>query len=126
MTVDPLDGLESITTPGRIVELQRIRSGITVALPVREYIADLVGATRSHPKVRYGASPRGSLGLMKAAQGLALIRGRDFVIPDDVKELAPPVLTHRIIMRHEERAKGFSSRTVMEEILARVPVSSPA
>ncbi len=125
LTTDPLELLEAVTTPERIVELQALRSAIIVSLPVREYIADLVGATRVHPKVRYGASPRGSLGLMKSAQALALLRGRNFVIPDDVKELAPPVLTHRIILRHEERAKGASSAAVMAEILARVPVPSP-
>jgi len=125
LTTDPLELLEAVTTPERIVELQALRSAIIVSLPVREYIADLVGATRVHPKVRYGASPRGSLGLMKSAQALALLRGRKFVIPDDVKELAPPVLTHRIILRHEERAKGASSAAVMAEILARVPVPSP-
>jgi len=125
LTIDPLDLLEAVTTPERIVELQALRSTILVSLPVREYIADLVGATRAHPKVRYGASPRGSLGLMKSAQALALLRGRKFVIPDDVKELAPPVLTHRIILRHEERAKGASSTDVMTEILAKVPVPSP-
>jgi MoxR-like ATPase len=125
LLLDPLDGLEAVSTPGRIVELQRLRAGILVALPLRSYIADLVGATRSHPQVRYGASPRGSLGLMKAAQALAVLRGREFILPDDVKELAPPVLTHRIILRHEERAKGASASAVMEEILATVPVPSP-
>jgi MoxR-like ATPase len=122
---DPLESLKAVTTPERIVELQRKRSDIIVALPVREYIAALVGATRGHRQVRYGASPRGSLGLMKAAQSLALLRGRNFVVPDDVKELAPAVLTHRIIMRHEERAKGASASTVIGEILAQVPVPSP-
>ena len=122
---DPLESLEAVTTPERIVELQRKRSDILVALPIREYIAALVGATRRHGQVRYGASPRGSLGLMKAVQALALMRGRDYAIPDDVKELAPSVLAHRIIMRHEERAKGASARAVMDEILDRVPVPSP-
>jgi MoxR-like ATPase len=123
---DPLDGLDAVTAPERIVELQRMRSEVTVAPQVREYIADLAEATRSHPQVRYGASPRGSLGLLKAAQALAALRGRGFVLPDDVKELAPPVLAHRIILRHEERAKGASASAVMADILARVPIASPA
>jgi MoxR-like ATPase len=122
---DPLEELGAVTSPGHIHELQLLRREIMVAMPVREYIADLIGATRSHPKVLYGASPRGSLGLMKAAQAAALLRGRDFVIPDDVKDLAPSVLTHRIILRHEERAKGGSARLVMDEILSRVPVPDP-
>jgi MoxR-like ATPase len=123
--LDPLDELEAVTTPERIVELQRQRGEITVALPVRSYIADLVGATRTHHQVRYGASPRGSLGLMKAAQAMAVLRGRDFVLPDDVKELAQSVLAHRIILRHEEVAKGASAPAVVDEILSRVPVPSP-
>ena len=93
--------------------------------PVREYIADLVGATRSHPKVRYGASPRGSLGLLRASQALAILRDRDYVLPDDIKELAQPILAHRIILRHEERAKGAVAADIVGEILSRVPVPSP-
>jgi MoxR-like ATPase len=123
---DPLDTLPAVTSPGQIHELQLHRREIRVSRPVREYIADLVGATRSHPKVRYGVSPRGSLGLMKAAQASALLKGRDFVIPDDVMDLAPSVLVHRIILRHEERAKGASAHLVVEEILSRLPVPDPA
>ena len=94
---DPLASLEAVATPVRIVELQKHRSTVIVPDSVRGYIADLTGATRVHPQVRYGASPRGSLGLMKASQALAAVRGRSFVTPDDVKELVPAVLTHRII-----------------------------
>ncbi|PKL06752.1 MAG: AAA family ATPase [Spirochaetae bacterium HGW-Spirochaetae-9] len=122
---DPLLGLEAVSSPERIVELQKMRGSVRVADPVREYIADLVAATRSHPKVRYGASPRGSLGLIRSAQALAAVRGRDYVLPDDVKELAGPVLTHRIILRHEERAKGASAGAVIAEILDKVAVPSP-
>jgi len=123
---DPLDELGAVTTPERIVELQRRRKEVAVAPPVREYIADLVEATRRHPQVQYGASPRGSLGLMRAAQALALIRGRSYALPDDVKELAQPVLAHRLILRHEERAKGATAKAAMEQILAGVPVALPA
>lgn len=123
---DPLDTLEAVATPESIVRLQRKRSEVVVSGAVREYIADLVGATRGHPQVRYGASPRGSLGLMKAAQALAAVRGRGFVTPDDVKELAPAVLTHRVILKHEERAKGASAKAILEGILDRTPVASPA
>jgi MoxR-like ATPase len=123
---DPLDRLEAVSSPERVVALQRERRSIVVSPPVREYIADLVGSTRAHPKARFGASPRGSLGLMKAAQALAALRGRSFVLLDDVKALAVPVLAHRIILRHEERAKGASARAVVDEILAGLPVPSPA
>ena len=124
-TSDPLDKLEAVSSPEKIVELQRKRGEILVSQPVREYIADLVGATRSHPKVRYGASPRGSLGLLRASQALAILRNRDYVLPDDIKELAQPVLAHRIILRHEERAKGAVAADIVEEILSRIPVPSP-
>lgn len=123
---DPLDRLEAITTPERLVELQKKRGEILLSPPIREYIVAIVAASRRHPQVLYGASPRGSIGLMKAAQALAALRGRDFVLPDDVKELALPVLTHRLILRPEERAKGASAPRVMEGILSGVPVPSPA
>jgi MoxR-like ATPase len=122
---DPLEKLEAVSSPEAIVELQRKRGEILVAQAVREYIADLVGATRSHPKVRYGASPRGSLGLLRASQALAILRDREYVLPDDIKELAQPILAHRIILRHEERAKGATAVGIVEEILAKVPVPSP-
>jgi MoxR-like ATPase len=123
---DPLERLEAVSSPERVAALQRERASITVAGPLREYIADIVGATRRHPMARYGASPRGSLGLMRAAQALSALRGRTFVIPDDVKALAVPVLAHRIILRHEERAKGASARDVVDEVLSTVPAPSPA
>jgi len=122
---DPLEFLGAVSSPERIVELQRARGTVLVAEDLRGYIADLVMATRAHPQVRYGASPRGSLGLLRAAQGLAMLRGRDYVVPDDIKELAVPVLAHRVILRHEERAKGASSIAVVRELLERLPAPSP-
>jgi MoxR-like ATPase len=112
---DPLVELGAATSPERIAELQRRRGDI----------ADLVAATRNHPKVRYGASPRGSLGLFKASQALAAVRGRDYVIPDDIKELALPVLGHRIILRHDKRVEGASAAAVMAELLEKVALPSP-
>ena len=122
---DPLAELGAASSPERIAELQRRRGEIAVAPAVRGYIADLVAATRNHPKVRYGASPRGSLGLFRASQALAAVRGRDYVIPDDVKELALPVLGHRIILRHDKRVEGASAAAVMAELLEKVALPSP-
>jgi MoxR-like ATPase len=122
---DPIEALVAVTTPDVIVANQRLRAAILVAPPVRDYIADLVIATRAHSRVRYGASPRASLGLLRAVQALAMLRDREYAVPDDVKELALPVLAHRVILRHEERAKGSTARLVLEEILARLPVPSP-
>ena len=89
---------------------------------LREYIVQLVGATRSHADVYLGASPRGSLALFKTAQALAAIRGRDYVTPDDVKAMAEPALAHRIIINPASRMKDFASEMVVDEALKSVPV----
>lgn len=123
---DPLESLKPVVEPERIVELQRQRGTLGISTQIREYIAELVAATRSHPRVRYGVSPRGALGMMRAAQSLALIRGRDYVLPDDIKELAAPVFRHRIILKQDERTRGASPAVVLDEVMAQVPVPSPA
>jgi len=87
------------------------------------YIVRLARATREHPSLALGASPRAALALFKAAQALAAVRGRDHVIPDDVKTLAPSVLTHRLIVRPEAELRGHTARRVIEEILAATPLS---
>ncbi len=122
---DPLASLGAVASPEGIAKLQAERREVHVSPGVRAYIADLVGATRVHPKVRYGASPRGSLGLFRASQALALVRGRNYVLPDDVKELAGPVLAHRINLRHEDRAAGVSARAILDGTLARIAVPAP-
>jgi len=119
---DPLENLSPVLTPEKICELQKKRASITISPEVRAYIADIAAATRAHRRVHYGVSPRGALGMMRAAQGLASLRGRDFVIPDDVKALAQPVLLHRIILKHDERTRGASVTGVLAEVLEKVPV----
>ncbi|MGC9313778.1 MAG: AAA family ATPase, partial [Sediminispirochaetaceae bacterium] len=122
---DPLENLLPIISPERVTELQTLRGEISVSPAVRQYIADIVAATRSHPKVRFGVSPRGALGIMRAAQALAGLRSRDFVLPDDIKELAQPVLEHRLILSHEERTRGATARAVLQEVMETVPVPVP-
>lgn len=122
---DPLRTLEPVASPEDVITLQEHRKKITVSGPVREYITSLVGATRMSPALRLGASPRGSLALMRAGQALAGLRGRDFVLPDDVKCLALPVLAHRVILREEERLRGETPERVLEEILRQVPIPAP-
>jgi len=122
---DPLRDLRPVASPEDLVALQEVRKTITVSAPVREYITSLVGATRTSPALRLGASPRGSLALMRAGQALAGLRGRDFVLPDDVKRLALPVLAHRVILREEERLRGENPERVLEEILQRIPIPAP-
>jgi MoxR-like ATPase len=123
---DPLENLEAVVTPDQIAELQRSRKTIRVSLPVREYITDVVRASREHPSLTLGASPRGSLGLMRAGQALAALEGREYVLPDDVKRLAKPVLAHRLILREEKRLKGATQEGVVDEIIehAAVPLQA--
>jgi MoxR-like ATPase len=122
---DPLESLVPVISPERVTELQSLRGEISVSPAVRQYIADIVAATRSHPKVRFGVSPRGALGIMRAAQAIAGLRSRDFVLPDDIKELAQPVLEHRLILSHEERTRGATARAVLQEVMETVPVPVP-
>lgn len=119
---DPLAELQAVAGPEQIVALQEARKAVHIAPAVVEYTADLVRATREHAAVRLGASPRGSLGLMRAAQALAAVRGRTYVLPDDIKELAVPVLAHRLLLSEGGRLRGDSPEPVLQELLAQVPV----
>ena len=121
---DPYQSLEAVAAPGDISELQKLRRTIRVSQPIREYIADIVRLTREDKAIQYGASPRASLGLMRAGQALAALHGRDYVLPDDIKNLAHPVLTHRLILAEEERLKGKSTEHLIEKLVKRVPVLS--
>ena len=119
---NPLDDLPSVLDAGEILDLQGKCRRVYVEDSVRRYITDLTRATRSHVKIKLGTSPRASLGLYLASQARAAIRGRDYVIPDDVKSLAIPVLAHRFIVKTEARMKGQSQEDILNEILAAVPV----
>ena len=89
---------------------------------LQEYIIRLVGATRVHPDILLGASPRASLSLYKTAQALAAVRGRDHVIPDDIKYLAPYTLTHRLLIKPESELRGHSAQRVTEDIIQNTPL----
>jgi MoxR-like ATPase len=82
----------------------------------------LIHATRNHPDLALGASPRGSLALFKTAQALAALRGRDYVIPDDVKELAVPALVHRLIVRPESALRGYTADRILNDVLRTTPL----
>ena len=122
---DPLASLDAVIQPDQLARMQAARRQIHVSAPVREYIADLAEATRSHNKLRFGVSPRGSLGLQRAGQAMAAIRHRDYVLPDDLKYLARPVLAHRLILTEEERLSGGSTEQILQDIINRVPVPAP-
>jgi MoxR-like ATPase len=119
---DPLLSLKAVASPEQITELQRARKKIHLSLPVREYIADIVRVTRHSSSLRFGASPRGSLGLMRTGQALAALRGRDYVLPDDIKYLVSPVLSHRLILREEEHLRGGTAERLLEEMMSQIPV----
>jgi MoxR-like ATPase len=119
---DPLAALEPAAGPADIVRLQQARTAIRVSDPVREYIVALVERTRSSKRLAFGASPRASLGLLRTAQALAAIRGREYALPDDVKELFAPVVEHRLILLPEERTRGTRASEIVAEVLGKVPV----
>lgn len=119
---EPLVTLEPVADPEQLINLQQLRKEIRISAPVREYISDIVAATRNTESLRFGSSPRGSLGLMRASQGLAALRGRSYVLPDDVKQLVRPVLTHRIILNEEEKLRGKTPEHILAEIISRIPV----
>jgi len=118
----PIDSLTQVVEKERIPELQRLVRRIQVVDSVRRYILELVNATRDNPALALGASPRGSLALFRSAQALAVMRGRDFVIPDDVKHVAVPCLAHRLVLNPENTLGGETSQGVIEELLRQIEV----
>ena len=117
-----LPSLEAVTSAEEVGRMQAITPTVKVDQPVRDYIVEVVGKTREHPGILLGASPRAGLALYKTAQAWAAIDGRDFVIPDDVKFLAPSVLPHRMILNSTARLRGSTAEQLIEEILSAAPV----
>ncbi|HEY3111390.1 MAG TPA: MoxR family ATPase [Chloroflexota bacterium] len=118
----PLEELAPVVSAEELVEAQRACRAVHVAEPVEGYLLAIVRATRAHPGVELGASPRASLALYRAAQALAAIGGRGFVVPDDVKLLAPAVLTHRLIVASGSRLRGRDRESIVAAILDETPV----
>jgi len=113
----PIESLGQVVDGRLIPSLQQEVWEVHVDETVQDYILRLVEATRRHPDLALGASPRGTLALFKAAQALAALQGRDYVLPDDVKRLAAPVLEHRLIVAPESSLKGRTAESVMRDIL---------
>ncbi|MBI5240516.1 MAG: MoxR family ATPase [Elusimicrobia bacterium] len=118
----PLDGLRDCVSGDEVLALRRQVREVRVSPEVRRYIVDLVGSTRTAPDVSLGASPRASLSLMKAAQAAALMDGRDFVSPEQVQEMAVPVIAHRLVLDPAARFSGLTARSVVAGRLQAVPV----
>ena len=119
---DPLPDLEAVTNPEEILQMQAERREIRVEESVRDYIVRVARATREHPEIELGASPRASLALYWAAQAWAAIHGRDFVLPDDAKFMAPHVLTHRLIISPQAQLRGRLPQELVADIVDAVPV----
>jgi MoxR-like ATPase len=121
-TVDPLDGLSAVTTADAMTRYATWARAVHASDAVKQYVLDLVRATRDDPGLRLGASPRASMQLLRVARACAAMSGRQHVLPDDVQALAVPVLAHRLILSTESRLSGRTEVQVVEEVLGRTPV----
>lgn len=121
-TDDPLVNLSPVVQPAEVLAVQAAVRAIRVEESVRDYIVNVIRRTRDHSAVSLGASPRATLALFRTAQALAAVRGRDYVLPDDVKHLAPHVLTHRLHLDPQVRLRGRTATDVVRQIVAEVPV----
>ena len=120
---DPSTELEPAVGMDRFVELQRaVETGVHTEQVIVEYITRIVRLSREHTRVAVGVSPRGGLALLRISRAIALIHGRDFVVPDDVKMVVSDVLAHRVILNIEDTLEGASGESVIEDILELVPV----
>lgn len=115
--IHPIFELEPVLTVEEITEAQAIVKYVHVSAPVERYIVEMVRKTREHPEVYLGASPRGSLGLYRAGQARAALMGRDFVLPDDIKHLAPYILAHRVVVSPSARITDVQSAKIISDIL---------
>ncbi|MFE9257880.1 AAA family ATPase [Streptomyces sp. NPDC006879] len=120
--VSPLEDLQAVAHVHEIVKLIEAVREVYVAEPVRRYVVDLVAATRTHPDLRLGASPRATLHLLRAVKASAALAGRDYVLPDDVQELAAPVLAHRLLPTAQAQLARRTAEQVVAEILQQTPV----
>lgn len=116
------EGVRAVAGPADLIDCQKAVEQVTASEEVRRYIVALVEATRRHPGLRLGASPRGSLCLYRGAKAWAAMAGRDYVLPDDVKALVKPVLAHRLVLTGEARFAGAEAGSILEEILTATPV----
>ncbi len=120
--IHPILELDSVVNLDEILQAQETIKHIHVSEPVKRYIVEMVRETREHPEVYLGASPRGSLGLFRAGQAMAALDGRDYVLPDDIKKLAPYVLSHRVVVSPAARLTDVSAVKIVREILDTLPV----
>ena len=120
--IEPLENLEPVADAEQVRLLVKLAREVHVADSLKSYIVDLTETTRTHPDVYLGASPRASLFLLKASRALAASRGRDYVVPDDIKDLVNPVLAHRLLLSPEAHMRGARAEDVLDGLIDRVPV----
>ena len=117
----PVTDLSQVVSADEVLSIQESITQIHVEPPVREYLLSLVEATRQDPGLRAGVSPRGSLALYRASQSLAAVRNRDYVIPEDIKEMVPPVFRQRLLLSPEALVQGVAPDRIISSVLDRVP-----
>ncbi|MEP0815062.1 MAG: MoxR family ATPase [bacterium] len=118
----PIEDVTPVISPARLMELRELVKTVHITQSIRRYIVRIVNETRHHPDVLVGCSPRGSLGLGRAAQAAAVLARRDYVVPDDIQEMAPLVLGHRLFLLTESQLAGVTPRRIVDDIISRVPV----
>lgn len=119
---DPLPDLKAVTSAEEILALQQARRQVRVEESVRDYIVRIARATRANSDIQLGASPRATMALYQVAQAWAAIQGRDFVLPDDIKTVAPSVLCHRLIIAPQAQLRGRNANELVSDIVSAVPV----
>jgi len=117
----PLDSLEAVTSTQEIITAQEMVKNIFVHEEVRKYVVKIVRATRNHPDLAVGASPRASLALFRAAQAFAAVKGLEYVLPDFIKLQAPYILEHRLVLKPEARLKRKQVSQIVWELLEQIP-----
>jgi MoxR-like ATPase len=120
-----LSSIEPVVTKADVRAMIAMAQSTYLAPSLRGYIVDLAEATRTHPQLGLGISPRASLALLRTARARAATAGRDYVVPDDLKALVRPVLEHRLVLTHEAQLQGATQASVLDAIMARVPVPIP-
>lgn len=118
----PIHELDPVISTEELSLLQQEAKRVSVDDSIRQYIVNIVNQTRKHLSIYLGASPRGSIGLMRAAQAYALVHGRDYIVPDDVKYLAPFTLSHRIILKSEAKFEGITTEQIVKQMLEQIKV----
>ena len=118
----PLKSLTPVCGAQDVIDMQQKVGAVYASIEARSFVASIAAATRNHPALQLGASPRGAIALLKAAQACAVLAGRDYVLPDDIKGMALPVLCHRLILTPEARIKGMTAEQLLTDLLKTVPV----